>query len=440
MTGAPEPGRPGGAFGHDHADLLLQLLRTPTVTPMETGRPPAIEAAQRLIAVHAAALGFEVELHEPAPAAALDAPGVPLSVLEVADRMGRDEFLACQPSMVLRLGPERDGERTLMLNAHLDTVGGDVPVAERDGVFTGRGAVDMKGPAVALLAALRAALRERPDLARRVTIRLQLVAGEEGGAMGSYGTRVLAERGLTGRLNVFAEPTGGLYYDSCTATMTARVSARGTGSTDDDPEAGENATLLLGHVAGELATRLDRPAAGAGCKVCVGGLATGTTHDRVYGEGTLLVNVAYPTEAAGRKLGDELERAVRDACASFAERFAGVGLARRTAEAAERIVDVEWVKRGLPALSGRDPELEERLARIGIERLPESRSRERVTCDAIWGSLAPGYTIVFGPGRVGEDGAHTPREQVRRADLENYARTCARLVLDFDDRAAGLPA
>jgi acetylornithine deacetylase/succinyl-diaminopimelate desuccinylase-like protein len=428
------------AFEDGDADLLLELLRTPTVTPMETGRRSAIGTAQLLMADLAEELGFEVELHELPPAAALDAPGVPLSVLEVAERMGRTEFLSCQPSMVLRLGSGGDHERTLMLNAHLDTVGGEVPVGERDGVFSGRGAVDMKGPAVALLAAVRTALRERPDLTERVTVLLQLVAGEESGAMGSYGTRLLVERGLTGRLNVFAEPSGGVYFDSCTASMTARVRVRGRGSTDDEPEAGENATLLLGHVAVELAARLDGPAADTGCKVCVGGLATGTMHDRVYGEGSLMVNVAYPSAAAAQAMEGALEAAVRDACASFAERFAELGVASRTARAAERICHVEWVKRGLPTLAGRDPEIEHRLAAIGIDRLPESRSRERFTCDAIWGSLAPGYTIVCGPGSLRDNCAHAPDEHVHRRDLEHYARAAARLVLDFDDRAAGLPS
>ncbi|HEX8052745.1 MAG TPA: M20/M25/M40 family metallo-hydrolase [Thermoleophilaceae bacterium] len=430
--------RTAPAFDDAHAGLLLELLRTPTVTPMETRMPSAIGDAQLLIAESAAELGFEVELHEPPPAAALDAPGVPTPVREVADAMGRDEFLACQPNMVLRLGPETDHERTLMLNAHLDTVGGDVPVGERDGVISGRGAVDMKGPAVALLAAVRDALRERPDLTERIAVRLQLVSGEESGAMGSYGTRVLVERGLTGRLNVFAEPTGGVYFDSCTASMTARVTVRGSGSTDDEPDAGENATLLLGHVAVELAARLDGPATRAGCKLCVGGLTTGTMHDRVYGEGTLMVNIPYPSAEAAETMERELEEAVRGACASFAERFAGAGVAARTAQAAERICHVEWVKRGLPTLEGRDAEFEGRLAAVGIERLPESRSHERFTCDAIWGSLADGYSIVFGPGTLRKNRAHAAGEFVRREDLESYTRAAARLVLDFDDRAAGL--
>src|SRR2546423_15186429 len=100
---------------------------------METGGPSEIAAAQQLMAERAAGLGFAVALHEPAPAGALDAPGVPLGALEAADRMGRAEVLTCQPNMGLRLGPARDREPTPMINAHLDTVGGKAPEDLSDG-------------------------------------------------------------------------------------------------------------------------------------------------------------------------------------------------------------------------------------------------------------------------------------------------------------------
>lgn len=439
-------GAPGGrvaapaaqaAFDDAHADLLLALLRTPTVTPMETGEPAPIAQAQQAYAAHARMLGFEVELHEAPPASALERAGVPAGVHEVAERMG-DAFLASQPNLVLRLGPRRSRERTLMLNAHVDTVGGELPVGLRAGRFRGRGAVDMKGPAVALLAGVGRALRERPDLPSRTTVLVQLVAGEEGGAMGVHGTRVLLEQGYAGRLNVFAEPTGGRWFDACTASMTARVGVRGTGATDDAPHAGHNATLLLGHLATELAERLDPVAARCAGKLCVGGLHTGTTHDRVYGEGALLVNLIYPTPAAAQELESAFGDALSAGCRSFARRFAGVAVARRTAADAERICELRWLKRGLPPLANRDPELEARLAAIGLERVGDEGAAERFTCDAIWGGVAGGYTIVFGPGSVERNGAHGPHEHVDRDELESYARALARLVLDFDDRAAAL--
>jgi acetylornithine deacetylase/succinyl-diaminopimelate desuccinylase-like protein len=434
---APAPAAPPGdarpLFTGEHERLLLDLLRTPTVTPMETGRCSAIADAQRLLAARARAAGFAVELHEPPPPSSLHAACVPAAVRAMADRMG-DAFLAGQPNLVLRLGPPRERARTLMFNVHVDTVGGG-PAASADGArFDGRGAVDMKGPAVALLAGLEAALAQRPRLAERLTILVQCVAGEEGGAMGVHGTRVLVERGLVGRLNVFAEPTRGRWIDACRATATACVEADGDGATDDYPDAGHTATLLLGHVAPALAEALDGPVARRGGALCVAGIQTGATHDRVYGRGRLLVNIAYRDAADGAALEQIAEDAFAAALDGFARRFATVAVARRTARDVRAICRMRWLKRGLPALRNRDPALERLLADAGLERLPAD---EAFTCDAIWGRVPGCYTIVCGPGSLRDDGAHTARESVAREDLETYARAVARLVGAFHD---ALPA
>jgi acetylornithine deacetylase/succinyl-diaminopimelate desuccinylase-like protein len=416
-------------FNGEHERLLLDLLRTPTVTPMETGRSSAIVDAQRLLAARACAVGFAVELHEAPPPSSLDAACVPVAVRAMAERMG-DAFLAGQPNLVLRLGPSRERARTVMFNVHVDTVGGGPPVSADADRFTGRGAVDMKGPAVALLAGLEAALVQRPRLAERLTILMQCVAGEEGGAMGVHGTRVLVERGLVGRLNVFAEPTRGRWIDSCRATATACVEVDGDGATDDYPDAGHNASLLLGHVATALAEALDVPVAARGGALCVAGIQTGTTHDRVYGRGRLLVNIAYRDAADGAALEQVAEDAFAAALEGFTKRFAAVAVARRSAADARAICRLRWLKRGLPALRNRDPAIERLLADAGLQRLP---AEEAFTCDAIWGRAAGCHTIVFGPGSLREDGAHTARESVSREDLETYARAVARLVGAFDD-------
>lgn len=435
MTARAAVTRPAPAavrFTGEHEQLLLELLRTPTVTPMETGRGSQVAAAQKLLAARARESGFAVELHEPPPPGALAAPCVPLAVRAMAERMG-DEFLAGQPNLVLRLGPPRERARTLMFNVHVDTVGGGPPVGVAGDRYRGRGAVDMKGPAVALLAGIEAALAARPHLPDRLTILLQCVAGEEGGAMGSYGTRVLVERGYVGRLNVFAEPTRGRFVDACRATATASVDVDGEDATDDYPAAGHNATLLLGHVATALAAALDGPVAAHGGALCVAGLQTGATHDRVYGSGRLLVNVAYGDERGGAALERGTEDAFAAALRDFAARFGDVAVARRSARDARAICRLRWLKRGLPALRNRDPALERLLAGAGIERLP---AEEAFTCDAIWGRVAGGYTIVFGPGSLRDDGAHTARESVARADLEDYAGAVARLVGAFDEALA----
>src|SRR5262249_44273364 len=141
--------------------LLLELLAMDTTTPMESGRPSALADAQRAYAEHARPLGFRVAHFEPPPAAALDSPLVPPAVLDRAAELGPD-FLAGQPNLVLELGAG-PAERTVVFNVHLDTVGGEVPVWLRDGVVSGRGAVDVTGPGVALLAGIRSALERRPD-------------------------------------------------------------------------------------------------------------------------------------------------------------------------------------------------------------------------------------------------------------------------------------
>ena len=54
-----------------------------------------------------------------------------------------------------------------MFNVHLDTVAGLEPVRLDGGRLYGRGAIDAKGPAVALLAGIRAALTSEPAVGHR---------------------------------------------------------------------------------------------------------------------------------------------------------------------------------------------------------------------------------------------------------------------------------
>ncbi|MEM9800731.1 MAG: [LysW]-lysine hydrolase [Planctomycetota bacterium] len=56
-----------------------------------------------------------------------------------------------------------EGEQTIALVGHVDTVPGDLPVHVTDGVLHGRGAVDAKGPLVALAAAARRAVDRGAD-------------------------------------------------------------------------------------------------------------------------------------------------------------------------------------------------------------------------------------------------------------------------------------
>ncbi|GGR42531.1 hypothetical protein GCM10010497_52200 [Streptomyces cinereoruber] len=428
-TAVPEtPARPAVDTG-----LLLHLLHTPTAGPLETGpgAPRLTAAALRSYATAAQRLGFgAVRLGAPDPSAVLreDTPA-PVRRAVAAD----PAFLADQPSLVLRLGPELPRERTVMFNVHLDTVAGGEPPAFDGTRFTGRGAVDAKGPAVALLAGVAAAARARPDIGRDVAVLVQAVAGEEGGALGTFGTRPLVEAGWTGRLNVFCEPTGLRHLPRATAAATARITVAGEDAVDDRPEAGHNATVLLGFLAQHLAAALGRDASGAPpFTVCVAGLHTGTLHNKVHGTGSLLLNLAYATAEAGAAAERALVRALDAGLREFTARFSGTPPFARTAEDAARITRLEWEKHGLPAL-GPQPEWGDKLfAEAGVDRWPDDEPA--FTCDAIWAEGLPdSFTTVFGPGSLDANRAHAAGEFVDLADLEAFADRTAALLTAFAD-------
>lgn len=394
-------------------DLLLRLLAIDTVSPLESGVcTDGLWRAQREYAAAATRLGFTVAHHAPPSSVGAEAPSVVRQA--IADH---PDFLASQPSLVLRLGPAREPARTVMFNVHLDTVAGLEEVRDEPGRIQGRGAVDAKGPAVALLAGVRAALDAEPGLADRITVLIQAVAGEEGGAMGVFGTRPLVQAGFTGRLNLFCEPTGGRLLDHCTAAMTAAVVVSGEDAIDDRPAAGHNATVLLGFLAQRLAATLPDAA-------CIAGLHTGKAHNKVYGSGRLLLNLPYRTSAEGRELGRTVERAVEDGLADFSKSFADVPTLARTAEDAAAVTRLEWLKRDLPALT---PAAE---SPLDLPRWPAGEPG--FTCDAIWMQGVPGaYTAVFGPGDLAANRAHASGEFVEVAELDRYAEAVGLLLAQF---------
>ncbi|MGW8437539.1 M20/M25/M40 family metallo-hydrolase [Nocardiopsis sp. NPDC055879] len=416
----------------DHS-LLLRLLTTPTAGPLEvgaTGPPPRLWRAQHDYAEAAARIGFRVVRHAPADHTDLSVPGVPETVREAA---ADPDFLTCQPSLVLRLGPDTvPPERTVMFNVHLDTVAGGPPAHFDGEVFHGRGAIDAKGPAVALLAGVRAARERSAALRRDSAVIIQAVAGEEGGAMGVLGTRPLVERGHVGRLNVFCEPTSGRFLTRSTASMTARVSVRGDDAIDDRPHTGHNASVLLGFIAQSMGRSLDgRAHDGA---VCVAGLRTGDLHNRVYGTGDLLLNLSYAEPEAGRALEAAVTDAFEMALKEFTDLFGDGTLFARTAADAPRITRLTWPKRGLPVLDDHDRWGHDLLRGIGVPTWPADEAA--FTCDAIWmAGIAGTCTVVLGPGDLAADGAHGDDERAHLSDLDGFADTVARILAAFTDEA-----
>ena len=124
--------------------------------------------------------------------------GIGLHVKTVEPEPGR-------PSIVGVLDSGRAG-RSLMLNAHYDTVGVDgmaepFSAAIRDGKLYGRGAYDMKGSLAASMTAVKALAESAALQAGRVVI--AAVADEE---YGSIGTAAVI-RELTTDAAIVTEPT-----------------------------------------------------------------------------------------------------------------------------------------------------------------------------------------------------------------------------------------
>ncbi|GAB3444341.1 M20/M25/M40 family metallo-hydrolase [Actinophytocola sediminis] len=412
--------------------LLLHLLELPTAGPLEVGPDgpaPQLWAAQRRYAEAAAELGFTVVSHEaPDPPVGEDVPrSVRLAV--AAD----PRFLADQPSLVLRLGPSLPQPDTLMFNVHLDTVAGMEPVGYDGSVFRGRGAIDAKGPAVALLSGVRAALAGHPALARDTSVLIQVVSGEEGGAMGVFGTRQLVAKGYYGRLNLFCEPTGMRVLTRCTAAMTACVRVDGDDAIDDNPEVGHNATVLLGFISQRLADVLSRHTVDG--RACIAGVHTGHLHNRVYGTGRLMLNLSYGRNRTGRRLVDVVESEVRSALRDFRAHYRDNRDLARTATDASAITTIEWHKRGLPALEPETDEWTTELLGPGLARWPADEPA--FTCDALWMAGLPGaHTAVLGPGTLATNHAHAEGEYATEAELAEFAAGVSTIVQRFALRKA----
>lgn len=421
----------GTRFVEGDRTLLLDLLRIPTAGPLEAGPedPPArLWEAQHAFLDAATHLGLVPVHHAAAKPEELHRDDVPVCVRRAVD--ATPGFLDSQPSLVLRLGPPLRRDATVMFNVHLDTVAGMEPVRFAGERFFGRGAIDAKGPAVALLAGIRSALRVEPAaIGTDVGVLIQAVAGEEGGAMGTFGTRLLVDRGYVGALNVFCEPTGLRYLPRATAAATARVRVDGRDAIDDRPDRGHNASVLLGFLAQHLGLAL-APRATQG-RVCIAGLRTGALHNRVYGSGELLVNLSYSSSAAGRQLEAAFAAALREGLAEFSRRFAGTAELALTAADAASVTRLEWLKRRLPTLTCADPWTETMLERdAGLARWPDEEPA--FTCDAIWMDAVPeAFTIVYGPGDLAANNAHGIGEYADQADLERFADGVARILVGF---------
>ncbi|NLX42590.1 MAG: [LysW]-lysine hydrolase [Chloroflexi bacterium] len=149
---------------------------------MALGDQAAVDLLRRLVEIPSIS-GFE----EPAVTA----------LVQAMSQLGFDASIDGAGNAVGTIG---SGTRTVLLLGHIDTVPGRVPVSIEDGWLTGRGAVDAKGP---LMAMVCAAARVHPLRNLRVII----VGAVEEESASSRGARFVAEHLAQPDLVVIGEPS-----------------------------------------------------------------------------------------------------------------------------------------------------------------------------------------------------------------------------------------
>lgn len=201
--------------------LLERLVGTDSVNPALVEGAAGEGAVADLVAAWGEQRGLEVTRLEPAP--------------------GR-------PSVVL-VARGSGGGASLMLNAHLDTVGVegmDAPFEPRveDGRLYGRGALDMKAGLAAAMSALEAAAAA--DL--RGDVLLAAVADEE---HASLGTEAVLER-FGADAAIVTEPSNLELHLAHRGFAVFDVETLGVASHTSQPERGVNAVMHMGRVLGGI--------------------------------------------------------------------------------------------------------------------------------------------------------------------------------------------
>ncbi len=100
------------------------------------------------------------------------------------------------------IGEIGEGEPTILLCGHMDTVAGHIPLRVEDGKIYARGAVDAKGPLAAMVTAAAAVVQE-PEFHAKIVV--ASVVEEEAT---SRGVKHLIKDGISADYAIFGEPSG----------------------------------------------------------------------------------------------------------------------------------------------------------------------------------------------------------------------------------------
>ena len=220
-------GEIGGAVEARRGDavrLLQELVRVPSVTGEEGAVQELVERAFR-------ERGLAVDRWE----------ATPEEISPYKDHVGEQKAYSGRPN-VAGMRPGKGGGRSLLLNAHVDTVaGGDPSAWSRDpfsgevegDLLYGRGSCDMKGGLVTHLVALDILAGLGIEL--RGDVGVAATVGEENGGLGALSTIL---RGYRADAALITEPTrlrlvpaqgGSLVFRLAVAGRSAHAAVRGEG-------------------------------------------------------------------------------------------------------------------------------------------------------------------------------------------------------------------
>jgi acetylornithine deacetylase/succinyl-diaminopimelate desuccinylase family protein len=244
--------------------ILSSLVRIPSVNPGDKPLHSNPAFGEKRLAEHIAAL--------------LNGMDIPSSLSEFAP--GRYSLFAAVAG--------KNPERKLLFNVHLDTVSAEGMTVDpfgaevRDGRLYGRGATDDKGPAAALLLALRQLWQrgEKP----RSTIHL-LFAGDE--ECGTLGTKKFLENGYRCDACIMMEPTGLDIVIAHNGAAQWDIRTLGRAVHSSRAHEGENAITRMGKLLAFIEETLNPELADLGHPLCgqpnvnVGIISGGREHNTV---------------------------------------------------------------------------------------------------------------------------------------------------------------
>ncbi len=304
-------------------------------------------------------------------------------------------------------------KKTIMLEAHLDTVPADnmeidpFNPALKDGRIYGRGSCDTKASlAVFFGTAANVSVRRR-DM--KYNIQLLATCDEEHGFSGA---RAAAERGLRADFAVAGEPTGLRIVRAHKGVMRWKIKATGKASHSAYPELGQNAIYAMAKAVNRIASYASR-------------LRNGRKHELL----------GSPSLSVGIINGGHTVNIVPDKCTIEIDRRLIPG------ETKESVLEaVTSLLNGLPSLEVEEPYLIAPSVNVdpsseivvALSRAVEDTLGEVVVEGANYATDAGVFneagtpSVVFGPGDIKD--AHTSTESVDLSQVESATNILERLL------------